>query len=183
VGFYTDQLTANNPALPAPATTLFTLWIGGNDVFAHLEQADPIKGPQANAFANVFNSELSTSLDELAVNLDEINIIKLDINQLFLDVIDDPAGFGLTNVTERAYVPFPGENPPFPYGSVAGNPSEYLYWDSAHGTAPGNTRIAKVAYHSRSSPSLRPGCCSWEPGSRHIYFQEIENPPNNHQRP
>ncbi len=189
VGFYTDQLAANNPALPDPATTLFTLWIGGNDVFAHVEEDDPvtpaqvatnistaitnlynaggrsflvpnlppigqspdylndpIKGPKASAFASGVNSQLDLSLDALSGILTGIQIIKLDINQIFLDVIANPAAYGLSNVTERAYTPLPGETPPFPYGSVVGNPGEYLYWDSAHGTATVNVLIAEAAY-------------------------------------
>ncbi len=189
VGFYTDQLNASNPALPSPTTTLFTLWIGGNDVFAHVEnndpiipaqvagnvataitnlynaggrtflvpnlppigespdyRNDPIKGPQATTFTDGFNSALDIELNLLSSALSGINIIKLDINQIFIDVINDPASFGLTNVTERAYTPFPGDNPPFPYGSVVENPSQYLYWDSAHGTTTVNFLIADAAY-------------------------------------
>lgn len=196
VGFYTDQLAANNPALPDPSTTLFTLWIGGNDAFAHVEEDDqitpaqvaanvstaitnlynaggrsflvpnlppigqspdylndPVKGPKASAFANGVNTELNLSLDALSGILTGIQIIKLDINQIFLDVIANPAAYGLSNVTERAYTPFPGENPLFPYGSVVGNQGEYLYWDSAHGTTTVNVLIAEAAYQSVPEPS------------------------------
>jgi len=189
VGFYTEQLAANNPALPDPATTLFTLWIGGNDVFAHVEENDPItpvqvaanvstaitnlynaggrsflipnlppigqspdyvndpiKGPQATAFASAINFQVDQALNALPGILAGIDIIKLDINQIFLDVMDNPAAYGLSNVTEKAYTPFGGINPPSPYGSVVGNPGEYLYWDSAHGTTTVNALIAEAAY-------------------------------------
>ena len=189
VDFYTAQLSAGNPALPDPSDTLFTLWIGGNDVFAHVEENDPItpaqvaanvstavtniynaggrtflipnlppigqspdyvndpiKGPIATTFANDFNNQLDLSLDALSGSLTGIDIIKLDINQIFLDVIANPAAYGLSNVTEKAYTPFPGDLPPPPYGSVVGNPAEYLYWDSAHGTTTVNVLIAEAAY-------------------------------------
>ena len=188
VSFYTEQLAANNPALPNPATTLFTLWIGGNDVFAHVEENDPItpsqvaanistaitnlynaggrsflipnlppigltpdyvndpiKGPQATAFANDINFQADQTLNTLSGNLTGINIIKLDINQIFLDVTANPAGYGLSNVTDKAYTPFSGVNPPYPYGSVVYNPGEYLYWDAAHGTGTVNALIAEAA--------------------------------------
>ena len=191
VSFYTEQLAANNPALPAPSTTLFTLWIGGNDAFAHVEDSDPItpaqvaanvataitnlynaggrsflipnlppigqspdylndpiKGPQATVFANGVNIQLDLSLDALSSSLTGIDIIKLDINQIFLEVIANPAAYGLLNVTERAYTPFSGENPGTPYGSVVANPDQYLYWDSAHGTAAVNTLIAEASYQA-----------------------------------
>ncbi len=196
IGFYTDQLAANNPVLPVPASTLFTLWIGGNDVFAHVENDDPItpaqvaanvstavtnlynaggrsflipnlppiglspdylndpiKGPKATTFANGYNAQLDLSLDALSGSLPGIHIIKLDINQIFLDVIANPAAYGLTNVTQRAYTPFPGENPPAPYGSVVGNPDQYLYWDSAHGTTAVNLVIADAAFQAVPEPS------------------------------
>lgn len=197
IGFYTAQLAANNPVLPAPASTLFTLWIGGNDVFAHVEQNDPItplqiaanvstavtnlynaggrsflipnlppiglspdylndpiKGPQATAFTNIFNTQLDLSLGALSGSLAGINIFKLNINQIFLDVIADPAAFGLTNVTQRAYTPFPGSDPPVPYGEVVINQDQYLYWDSAHGTTAVNLLIADAAYNAIPEPSV-----------------------------
>ena len=196
VSFYTEQLAANNPALPAPSTTLFTLWIGGNDAFAHVENNDPItpaqvaanvataitnlynaggrsflipnlppigqspdylndpiKGPQATVFANGVNIQLDFSLEALSSSLTGIDIIKLDINQIFLEVIANPAAYGLSNVTQRAYTPFSGGNPPFPFGSVVSNPGQYLYWDSAHGTAAVNILIAGAAYHAVPEPS------------------------------
>jgi len=196
VGFYTAQLAANNLALPAPSTTLFTLWIGGNDAFAHVEDDDPItpeqvaanvataitnlynaggrsflipnlppigqspdylndpiKGPKATAFANGVNIQLDFSLEALSSSLTGIDIIKLDINQIFLEVIANPAAYGLSNVTQRAYTPFSGGNPPFPFGSVVSNPGQYLYWDSAHGTAAVNILIAGAAYHAVPEPS------------------------------
>jgi len=193
---YTAQLATNNPALPAPSTTLFTLWIGGNDVFAHVENNDPItpaqvaanvstaisnlysaggrsflipnlppvglspdyvndpvKGPQATAFADAYNAQLDLSLNTLSGQLTGIDIIKLNINQLFLDVIASPASYGLVNVTDRAYTPFSGTNPPPPYGAVVGNPEEYLYWDSAHGTGTVNVLIAETAFAAVPEPS------------------------------
>jgi len=39
VSTYTAQLAESNPALPAPATTLFTIWSGANDVFDYVESS------------------------------------------------------------------------------------------------------------------------------------------------
>ncbi len=197
VGYYTGQLVDNNPALPDPSTTLFTIWIGGNDVFARVEENDPvtpgqvaanvstavtnlynaggrsflipnlppigqspdyrndpIKGPLAASFTTDLNFHLDLSLNALSSSLAGIDIIKLDINQIFADVTANPAAYGLSNVTDRAYTPFSGEEPlPFPYGSVVANPGEYLYWDSAHGTAAVNILIAEAAYQAVPEPS------------------------------
>lgn len=46
IGFYSSQLAEGNPPLPDPATTLFTLWSGANDVFAHVEKNDPVTPSQ-----------------------------------------------------------------------------------------------------------------------------------------
>jgi outer membrane lipase/esterase len=46
IGFYSNQLAEGNPPLPAPATTLFTIWSGANDVFAHVEKNDPVTPTQ-----------------------------------------------------------------------------------------------------------------------------------------
>jgi len=225
VDFYSQQLTENNPALPNPSTTLFTLWIGGNDVFAHVEdndpiipaqvadnvataitnlynaggrsflvpnlppvgespdyRNDPIKGPQATTFTNGFNSELEIALDLLSGSLTGINIIKLDINQLFLDVIGDPSSFGLTNVTQAAYTPTPGDFPPFPYGSVVSNSAEYLYWDAAHGTATVNLLIAQIAY-AAVVPEPSTGILLLLGASAALFFSRNRKPTHNHHQP
>ncbi len=46
IGFYSNQLAVNNPYLPDPGTTLFTIWSGANDVFAHVENGDPVTPAQ-----------------------------------------------------------------------------------------------------------------------------------------
>ncbi len=189
VGFYTDQLAASNPALSAPATTLFTLWSGANDVLAHVDAGDsitptdvalnlataitdlhqaggrdflvlnlppiglspkylndPEKGPLATAFTNAFNAQLDLTLNGLASTLSGSRLIKLDVHQIFLDAINAPASFGFSNVTDAAYELEPGPNPPPPYGSVVGNPENYLFWDSVHGASSINMLIGQAAF-------------------------------------
>lgn len=57
IGYYSDQLANHNPYLPNPGTTLFTIWSGANDVFAHVENADPITPAQV---ANNIATAIST---------------------------------------------------------------------------------------------------------------------------
>jgi len=82
VSFYTAQLAANNPVLPDPASTLFTLWIGGNDVFAHVEENDPITPAQvaanvSTAITNLYNaggrSFLVPNLPPIGLSPDYLN--------------------------------------------------------------------------------------------------------------
>jgi len=46
IDYYSRQLGENNEFLPDPATTLFTLWSGANDVFASVDKDDPITPAQ-----------------------------------------------------------------------------------------------------------------------------------------
>lgn len=56
IDYYSNQL-GNNAFLPDPATTLFTMWSGANDVFAHVENADPITPAEvANNIATAITS-------------------------------------------------------------------------------------------------------------------------------
>ncbi len=194
VDTYSTQIANGNPFLPAPETTLFTVWSGANDVFASVEDDeetitpfevannvgmaitslydeggryflvpnlppiglipsylnDPVKGPMATAFVNAFNDELAFRLDQLSENLEGITIFEVDVHTLFLDIMDDPAAYGFTNVTDTAYIrygpPYVVMNPP--WGEVVPNPDGYFYWDAAHGTTAANVLIAEAAYQS-----------------------------------
>lgn len=188
VDFYTAQILTNT-FLPAPSTTLFTIWSGGNDVINLVDHAtlitpeqvagnisvaitnlysaggrsflvpnlpplgfkpdyvfDPVKQAAANAFVDSYNLILENTLSTLSGNLTGSAIIYLDTAAIFLDAIADPAAFGLTNVTETAYTPTSGSNPPPPYGSVVPNPEQYLFWDNSHATTSINFLIAQQAY-------------------------------------
>ena len=46
IGYYLQQLADQNPALPDPGTTLFTIWSGANDVFGRVEHAAEITPEQ-----------------------------------------------------------------------------------------------------------------------------------------
>ena len=188
VNFYTAQIPTSL-FLPDPATTLFTIWSGGNDVINLVDNGtlitpeqvagnistaitnlynaggrtflvpnlpplgfkpnyvfDPVKQAAANGFVDSYNPLLESTLNTLSGNLTGSAIIYLDTAAIFLDAIADPAAYGLTNVTETAYTAFSGSNPPPPYGSVVGNPEQYLFWDNSHATTSVNFLIAQQAY-------------------------------------
>lgn len=84
IGFYSEQLAEGNPALPDPATTLFALWSGANDVFAHVEKDDPVTPAQV---ADNISLAITTLFDEggryfLVPNLPPIGLIP--------SYVDDP---------------------------------------------------------------------------------------------
>ena len=109
---------------------------------------DPIKRETANEFVDSYNILLANELNLLSANLPGIRIDLLDAYSLFSNIIASPAAYGFTNVTDTAYTPFPGDTPPFPYGSVVPNPDQYLFWDNSHGTIPVSELLASEAYQA-----------------------------------
>lgn len=111
-------------------------------------RSDPVKRQTANDFVDSYNLILENTLASLAVTLVGSDIISLDVHTLFVDAIAHPENYGLTNVTQPAYTPFSGEDPPPPYGSVVANPGQYLFWDNSHGTTTVYSIIADMAYQA-----------------------------------
>lgn len=60
IAYYSAQL-GSNAALPNPATTLFTIWSGINDVLAHVENGDPVTPYQAASNISLAISTLYAS--------------------------------------------------------------------------------------------------------------------------
>jgi phospholipase/lecithinase/hemolysin len=117
---------------------------------------DPVKSAKATEFVNSYNLLLTDALDSLELTLDGIRIVEVDIHGLFIDITNNPAEYGFTNVTQSAYTSMP---PPqvYPYGSVVANPNEYLYWDLNHGTTVANQLIANAAYEALTVPEPSAG--------------------------
>lgn len=82
IGSYVTQLAASNPALSDPATTLFTIWSGANDVFASVEYADPVTPAQvAGNIATAINTlYASGGRSFLVPNLPPIGMIPSYLN-------------------------------------------------------------------------------------------------------
>ena len=186
IGFYTNQLASNNPALPSPATTLYTVWSGGNDVLNLINSGTAITPAQvalnisnsitslynaggrsflipnlpplgnkpdfltnsanrqaANNFVNAYDPLLQSTLVSLSINLPGIRVTDLDVYSTFEDMLNNPANYGLSNVTNSAYTA--STNGP-DYGYVVTNPDSYLFWDQTHGTATVNAILGNAAY-------------------------------------
>jgi phospholipase/lecithinase/hemolysin len=96
---YSDQIADGNPYLPVPATTLYAIWSGANDVFAYLESGDSITPEQV---ADNISTAISTLYGEggryfLVLNLPPIGQIpsyvndplKADMGNAFVSIYND----------------------------------------------------------------------------------------------
>lgn len=94
--------------------------------------------PVATALASTFNSLVDASLVDLEHSYSGLRIIRPDIFGLLQETANDPATFGLSNVTTPCYDGFVMQ----PGNSVCPNPEQYLFWDIMHPTAVGHQFIA-----------------------------------------
>ena len=80
------------------------------------------------AYIGGFNLLLAGNLAAVRPTLaPDLHLMEFDTTALFEEIIGDPGAFGLTSVTERAFV----AGPP---SSLAADPSLYLFWDGVHPT-------------------------------------------------
>ncbi|MCX6878151.1 MAG: SGNH/GDSL hydrolase family protein [Verrucomicrobia bacterium] len=91
-------------------------------------------------FSIGFNGLLDTMVPSLEASLG-INIWLLDMFGIGKELQNDPAAFGLTNLTEGA----------LPSGHAA-DASEYAYWDTVHPTAQIHTLFGDRAYELLTTP-------------------------------
>jgi phospholipase/lecithinase/hemolysin len=91
----------------------------------------------ATQLSGAFAQNLAATLASQSAGWPGLNLYQLDLFTLSNQITANPAGFGLTNVTQPCF-------------SVAGTtvnvcaqPDSYLYWDSFHPTRAANAQIAQ----------------------------------------
>lgn len=97
-----------------------------------------------NALTAGFNLALAATLGSLEANLG-VTIFRLDVAALFQSALDDPAAYGLTNVTDAAF--------DRATGTIVPNPGEYLFWDDFHPSATTHRFLGQTAILAVPEPS------------------------------
>jgi len=89
---------------------------------------------QYNALSQQFNAGLGTMLDGLQSANPQIKIYRFDMFGLFEQVLANPAGFDLTNVTSSAAPGLTTGTTSYDTSREVSNPNQYLFWDDVHPT-------------------------------------------------
>ena len=96
----------------------------------------------ATAGSATFNSYFNGMIAGLQGNLVGSNIRTLDTFALISSIAANPAGAGLSNVTDAC----------LGVSTICANPDKYLFWDGIHPTAAGHRLIADAAFNVLAVP-------------------------------
>jgi len=95
----------------------------------------PDGGSGATIISSIFNGSLAFNMGLVGAD-----ITILDTFTLLQDVVANPAGFGLTNVTEPCF-----DAAALPSATLCANPDQYAFWDDIHPTNTLHNQLAAEA--------------------------------------
>ena len=101
-----------------------------------LDATQPGTAAAAALATDIFNGSVAAALAPLPALLG-ITIVPMDANALFNAVVNNPAAFGLENVTDACVTP--GDQP-----YTCTDPDKYLFWDGIDPTRAAHEIIARV---------------------------------------
>lgn len=116
------------------------------------EAAEPGISMYTDDLTKAFNTRLQDNLDTVQTSIPLINIMGLDTYAQFQELINNPASFGLNNVTDRCYT---GDDINWGGGgTICAEPSKYLWWDGIHPTTAVHEIIAADARAAVPEPPI-----------------------------
>jgi phospholipase/lecithinase/hemolysin len=116
------------PNMPDLASTPFVM-----------EMNDPMFSNLASQITQNFNLQLELALGRLESTLPaSVTITQFQSDDLFASIQQDPAGYGLSNVSQRCFVA--------ELSSICSDPDAYLFWDGNHPTAAAHRIIGNSFY-------------------------------------
>lgn len=103
-------------------------------------------GPQASGLGSLASAIYNAGFETMVASLRAtgLTIHKVDTFGLFMSAVNDPAAFGLDNVTDACFPVDPAQllNPAFVVPPVCATPDTFLYWDKLHPTRVGHDALA-----------------------------------------
>jgi phospholipase/lecithinase/hemolysin len=115
---------------------------------------------EIQALSGLFDTALGQKLTMLS-QTDGFNLSLVDSFSLLDQVVADPAGFGLTDVTDPCWT---GNFTDSQSGSVCSTPDNHLFWDGLHPTAAGHRLLADAALKALPATAVP------EPGSGGLFL-------------
>jgi thermolabile hemolysin len=106
---------------------------------------DPVASAAFDQLSYQYNAAFAAAIAGLADKHVGATFYQLDVGELFTSAVQQPAAFGLTNVTDPAAPGlFPGL---FIYNEnrIVAHPDQYLFWDTVHPTAAVHQILGDVA--------------------------------------
>lgn len=130
------SIAANIQKLHAAGAREFLVWTAPNVALTPaIRSLGPAAGGLAMSLTQAFNGGLTQVLGQLS-GLPGSSFARLDVYQTLVNIVANPAAFGLTNVMSACVTPAVA---PF----ACRNPDEYLFWDGIHPTKAGHAILAQ----------------------------------------
>jgi outer membrane lipase/esterase len=138
-----NNIAAGVGALSAEGIDEFALW---NLTDLGLTPRLMDLGPEASGLGSLASAIYNAGFETMVADLRTagFTIHTVDTFGLFMSAVDDPAAFGLDNVTDACFPVDPAQllNPTFVVPPVCATPDTFLYWDKLHPTRVGHDALA-----------------------------------------